>query len=64
MNIVIDVTDCYGRLSTDKERPSDRRMILMFAMGEWRRRWRAAEAINDYDLMDRLNRQYDSIVSL
>ena len=33
----------------------------IFQLGEWRAKWRAAEARNDFEAMDRLDRQFEMI---
>lgn len=37
------------------------RASYVFQMGDWRRRRREAEARNDFDALDRLDREYEMI---
>lgn len=32
-----------------------------FRLGEWRRRWREAETRNDFEALDRLDREYEML---
>lgn len=37
------------------------RASYVFQLGEWRRRYRLAAARNDFDMLDRLDREYEMI---
>lgn len=37
------------------------RASYVFRLGDWRRRRRAAEARNDFDALDRLDREYEML---
>jgi hypothetical protein len=37
------------------------RAAYQFELGEWRRKWREAEAAGEYEYLDYLDRQYEKI---
>lgn len=37
------------------------RACAVFQLGDWRRRWREAQAANDFAALDRLDRQFEMI---
>lgn len=49
------------RFSEDLPTKAQNRLRYAMEMGQWRRRWREAEAAKDYYAMDRLQLDYERV---
>ncbi len=57
----IDIAARGALLIPDSFHRTCERASYVFHMGDWRRRRRDAEARNDFDALDRLDREYERI---
>jgi hypothetical protein len=62
--IILDSRHFLDRVGSDSELPKDRHFCASLLMWQWRADWRIAKEAGDYDLMDRLDKNYEMIQSL
>lgn len=63
MGVVIDPRKIHsnGDTRTVAERKVMAFASYVFALGDWKRRWRYAKARNDYETMRQLDREFEMI---
>lgn len=61
---IIDRSTFAQRVGESDERKQDRRFWAALAMWHWRRAWRLAQELQDFEALDRLDRDYEQIMSI